>query len=357
MYAILGQGIAGTILALRFLERGEKFKIFDDNYSNSSSMVAAGLWNPIVFRRINKSWRADEFINEIESFYPKWEEKLGVHFYFPKPVWRIHGSKQERDKWDEKKMLPGFQGYLKDITPHLEKFSGFEASHGEGEIGHTGYLDLPVFLKETRNYFRELNVYKQTALPETPDSNYFAENGDRIDGIIDCRGNSAALTSWWSYLPFGLTKGEVLTLSCPGLKLDKTFNAGFFVLPLGGDLFRVGATFNWDQKDSLPTESGKEELLTKFKKFVNLPFEVVDHRAGLRPTVQDRRPLIGKHPEISNLFSFNGLGTKGVLLAPSLSVHFLKSLFEGLPLPADLDISRFDHLFGTRNPQVNFPVA
>jgi hypothetical protein len=112
MNIILGQGLAGTVLAFRLLERGEEVRIIDDQWKSSSSMVAAGLWNPIVFRRINKSWKADECIAELDLFYPSLEDKLKAKFYRSVPIWRIHGSKQEQDLWDEKKDLPGFRPYL-----------------------------------------------------------------------------------------------------------------------------------------------------------------------------------------------------------------------------------------------------
>ncbi|HKK39462.1 MAG TPA: FAD-dependent oxidoreductase [Cryomorphaceae bacterium] len=358
MVAILGQGIADTILALRLLERGIEFTILDDGHLSSSSMVAAGLWNPIVFRRINKSWMADEFIGELESFYPRMEAVLGAEFYKPRPIWRIHGSKQELDKWFEKNDLSGFRPYLYNPPPQLKSTFGQEPEFGEGEVRHAGYLDIPVFLKAARKSFSEKGCFCKAELSETPSHHELAHAVGRTDGftkIIDCRGNQSAKSSWWSYLPFGLTKGEVLTLKCPHLSLDRTFNAGFFLLPLGHHLFRLGATFSWKDKTTAPTESGKKELLDKFEKYFSVKYEVVDHKAGIRPTVQDRRPLMGRHPIDHKIYLFNGLGTKGVMLAPYLSMHFIEWLYDDGELSPEINIKRFENHLGEKNPTINYP--
>jgi glycine/D-amino acid oxidase-like deaminating enzyme len=357
--AILGQGIAGTVLALRLEEREIDFVVFDDGYQSSSSMVAAGLWNPIVFRRINKSWMADEFIRELETFYPRMEEMLGESFYQSRPIWRIHGSKQEVDKWYEKKDLPGFSPYLFNPPTELESFFGIKPDFGEGEVRHAGYLDIPVFLAAARGYFSKKGCFQEANISMNPPIEELEEafaSSAGITTIIDCRGNQSAQSDWWSYLPFGLTKGEVLTLKCPGLNLERTFNAGFFVLPLGNDLYRVGATFSWKDKTTKPTEEGKKELLNKFRKYISHSYEVVDHKAGIRPTVQDRRPLIGKHPKIDNLYLFNGLGTKGVMLAPYLADHFLDSVYGKGQLSSELNVERFEKFWGEKNPTINYPV-
>ncbi len=356
MIAILGQGIAGTTLAFRLYEREIPFKIFDDGYRSSSSMVAAGLWNPIVFRRINKSWMADEFIEELESFYPRLEKRLNGHFYKESPVHRIHGSKQERDKWFEKNSLSGFQPYLHKPSSEFALAICPQPEFGQGEVRHAGYLDLPNFLTSSRRYFLEMGFLIETDIGLAPSKKELKETaGQSIEKIIDCRGSKSAESPWWSYLPFGLTKGEVLTIRSSELKLDRTFNAGFFLLPLGDGLFKLGATFSWKDKTLQPTEAGKLELISKFEEYFSVDYEIVDHKAGVRPTVQDRRPLIGRHPAIPDLYIFNGLGTKGVMLAPYLSTAFVESIFDEKPVPAVMDIKRFEMYWGEERPQINYP--
>jgi hypothetical protein len=357
VYLILGQGLAGTALALRFHERGIPFHIWDDGHNSSGSMVAAGLWNPIVFRRVNKSWMADEFIPALEEFYPSWEDKWKANFYHPKPVWRIHTSKQELDKWFEKKSLPGFKPYLFNLEERYERVFGKKPPHGEGEVRHAGYLDLPEFLNQARSFFQDIGVYSNKQVSESQEPKDLRIGKGKPEGIIDARGYRSGLSPWWNYLPWGLTKGEVLTLRCPDLKLNRTFNSGFFLLPLENGDYRLGATFNWDERDERPTKAAREELLRKFSAFFGCTYKVVDHKAGVRPTVQDRRPLMGKHPRYDDVFLFNGLGTKGVMLAPYLSDHFANWLEGKVELMPEIDTARFEHLRGQKNPSVNYPKA
>lgn len=347
MNLILGQGIAGTVLALTLLRRGKPVVVIDDGHRSASSTVAAGLWNPIVFRRINKSWMADELILSLDEFYRSAEELLQVKFYHPIPLWRIHSSDLENVLWTEKMDDPEFAPYLdRSVHNSAYRFPTFEFE--TGIVNHAGYLDVDSFLTHSRKYFDSLGIMRieHFSLPENFLEFQFLEiEGQRPERVIDCTGHLAAAGHLFGYLPFALAKGELLTIKCPGLELRQIFNAGFFLLPLGNDEYRVGATFEWDELDNFPTEKAKSELLVKFQKWVNLPFDIVDHKAGVRPAVQDRRPLIGRHPEVENLYLFNGMGTKGVMLAPLMAHQLAAYIFEGEPLLEEADIVRFSKYF------------
>jgi glycine/D-amino acid oxidase-like deaminating enzyme len=356
---ILGQGIAGSVLAIRLLQRGEAVIVVDDGYLSSSSMVAAGLWNPIVFRRINKSWMADEFSAELENFYPQMEEMLNARFYHSKSIRRMHSSAFESNLWKEKILDAEYSRYLEDNQAfNPESFYISETPYGNGTVMHSGHLNLPAFLAASRLFFEERGCYfnETICLPETKkELDVFEFNGMRPKRIIDCRGCKSAQDSLFSWLPFGLTKGELLTVRCRGLFLKDIFNAGFFLCPLGADVYRLGATFDWNDINEIPTEKGRDELLQKFSKWFDVNVEIIDHKAGIRPTVQDRRPLIGKHPDFTNMYIFNGLGTKGVMIAPWLSNHFCDNLLENTELLPEVNIDRFAHLIGEKRPLINYP--
>ena len=58
-----------------------------------------------------------------------------------------------------------------------------------------------------------------------------------------------------------------------------------FILPLGGDNYRVGSTYDWDNVWSGPTTEAREELLARLRKLLlrtplepdeDTPFNVVD---------------------------------------------------------------------------------
>lgn len=123
-------------------------------------------------------------------------------------------------------------------------------------------------------------------------------------------------------MPFKLTKGELLTVKVDKLRTEKVINKGVFILPLGGGIFRIGSTYNWKEFSASPTEEGKAELTEKLEKLLRIPYEILKYEAGIRPTVADRRPFLGVHPEFNQMLIFNGMGTKGVLIAPYFANHF-----------------------------------
>ena len=112
-------------------------------------------------------------------------------------------------------------------------------------------------------------------------------------------------------------------------------------MPLGNDFYKVGATFNWSDKTNDPTIAGKQELEEKLKTVINCAYKITDHEAGVRPTTGDRKPLLGVHTENHRLAILNGLGTRGVMIAPLMAKKLYQFLENGEPLDKEIDIKRF----------------
>ena len=74
---------------------------------------------------------------------------------------------------------------------------------------------------------------------------------------------------------------------------------------------------------------------------ISCSYEVVQQRAGIRPTVVDRRPLVGQHEIHKNLYVMNGLGSRGVLIAPSIAKDIIAHIEDDIALPKEIDINRF----------------
>ncbi len=149
---------------------------------------------------------------------------------------------------------------------------------------------------------------------------------------------------YFSYLPLHGVKGELLIIKAPDLNLDVIVNTSIFILPLGQQLFKVGATYHWDDKTNLPTSEGRIELVNRLKEFLSCDFEVVSHFAGIRPTVQDRRPLVGTHSKYRNLHLLNGLGTRGVMIGPSMALALFNHIEFDEPLQPEINIKRFERI-------------
>ena len=112
-------------------------------------------------------------------------------------------------------------------------------------------------------------------------------------------------------------------------------------MPLGNDLFKVGATYNWQDKTDEPTEEGRKELITRIKEILQCDFEIISHFAGVRPTVKDRKPLVGNHEAFKNLYILNGLGTRGVMLGPYCAKMLYEYSENDIEIPLNYSIKRF----------------
>jgi len=125
--------------------------------------------------------------------------------------------------------------------------------------------------------------------------------------------------------------------------LDESYmtNFGRFTIPLGNGLFRVGSTYELRPKDELPSSVG-EEILVDAAEVLRKPFEVVDHKAGFRPTTLDRFPIVGFHQRHSRLGVFTGFGSRGVISVPYYMQQLLQHWIGGEELPFECNWKRFE---------------
>ena len=159
--------------------------------------------------------------------------------------------------------------------------------------------------------------------------------------IVFCEGFGMQQNPYFGYLPLQGTKGEYITIETPDLKEAAAIKAGMFLLPLGQDRYQFGATYNWKDQTPGPTKAAREEMLSKLDNLIECNYRVIAQTAGIRPTVPDRRPLVGRHPEYPNLYTLNGFGSRGVLLAPYAAQALLDLMQDGKSLPGEMDINRF----------------
>ncbi len=347
-YLIVGQGLAGTLLAHFLLAKNKSVVLIDEYRSSTSSRVAAGLFHPITGRRLVKSWMVETLYDFASEFYVKQEKMLHANFFFPKDLLEILSSAHEYNTWTERLDDPGINQYLSqqaDPTLYNGKLQDFFKMIA---LSGAGWMDIARYLEVSLQHFSRLKIllsgkfdfskleYQELGIQY---GDLFAKN------IIFCEGSDAVHNPLWNWIPFLPSKGEILTISAPELPEKYILLRGLFVIPLGNRRFRVGSTYSWEFTDELPSEAGKNEILTKLNDIISVPYDVIDHKSAIRPTVKDRRPLLGEHPDIKNVFIFNGLGTKGVLLGPYFANEFAEYLVDNKPIREEVNILRFNSLF------------
>jgi glycine/D-amino acid oxidase-like deaminating enzyme len=167
--------------------------------------------------------------------------------------------------------------------------------------------------------------------------------------IIFCEGHHAINNPWFSWLPFQLVKGEILTLEHQSQLPDKILNFGEWLIPLNSHHIRIGATFDRENINTLPTERGKNDLLNALKLIsANLAARstLCNHHANIRPCTSDKQAFTGHHPQHPQLAIFNGFGAKGSLLIPWFSRHFADALLNNKPPPSNIQRHYATHFTG-----------
>lgn len=338
---VVGCGVAGICLVHELLENQYEVQVID-NGKNVSSAVAAGIINPIVFRRMTLSWRVSEFIPFAYHKYREMEHKTGASFFHPLVIRRLFASEQELEFWKKKQNLPEYSDYMEPLSKEDLEFPLEQNTFGTARVKQASYIDAKSFIQANRSYFQsEKLLIEETFNHDELNAEEAIYKGTAYDFIVFAEGKDSSYNPLFGYLPLQQTKGEVLTIQSETMYSDESLNRKCFLLPLGNKQFKVGSTYVWDTDNTIPTEEGFHTITENLKSLSSEPYTVLEHNAGVRPTVLDRRPLLGLHPEYSKMAIANGLGAKGYMLAPLLMHELVKHLFEGKEIPKDSHINRF----------------
>lgn len=340
-YLIVGAGIAGIAIALELEKRGKTIQLIDKGI-NHSSRIAAGIVNPIVFRRTTLSWRIHDFLPVAKLFYEEIETRLGKKYLHPIPIRRAFAHQQEKDTWLKRQFEEEYRDFLKPLDESDANCQTVNNTFGTGQVLHSFYISTQNFIDDVQGDFMSRKLLQTEQMDyELLDAEKGIYKGISYEKIIFCEGYHALENPWFSYLPLQATKGQILTLHSHELPEDESLNRKCFILPVGNQSFKVGSTYEWDSPNTEITDEAKTELLSHVQNLSPAKVEVTDHQAGVRPTVLDRRPLMGAHPDFPKLAIFNGLGAKGYLLAPQLSREFIDFICEGIDFSAEMDIRRY----------------
>ena len=341
-YIIVGLGLAGIAFAEELKKQKKSFVVFE-NESQTSSLVAGGMYNPVILKRFTPVWNAKEQLEIAIPFYKSLEAKLSAVFDQPLSIYRTFKSIEEQNNWFVASDKPALQEFM---HPELVSVSSKAvlAPFKAGRLKHTGRIKVKELvtayradLKQNGRLIDETFRHDNIITWET----HIDYKNFQTNRIVFCEGNGIKNNRFFKKLPLKPTKGELITIYAPDLKLNDVVKSAIFILPLGDDHYKVGATFNWSDKTNVPTKEGRKELEDKLQTVINCEYEVVGHEAGVRPTTGDRRPLIGSHKDNPRLAVLNGLGTRGVMIAPLMAQKLYQFLENGIPLDKEIDISRF----------------
>lgn len=334
---LIGQGIAGTMLAWALQQRGAQVRIADGSLPGNSSLPAAGIINPVTGKRFVKSWRIEEFFPVAQKAYQALERELKVPIWLPHPILRLLNTPEESNDWAARCALPNYTEYLSE-RPDAGAWQAFvKPGLGYGVIHKAARVHFPNLISRFRQQAIEAGIFEHKAL----DYEDVLHAAPDYDAVVFCEGFRAAENPFFPELHWQLAKGEALLIRLPHAEqitdmLKKTMT----LVPMGDGVFWAGGTYQWHYPDLLPSAAERDFILRHVSEMLDAPFEIIGHVAGVRPTVKDRRPYIGASKKHANLFIFNGLGTKGALLAPYWAEHLAGHLLDGKPLDPEADTLR-----------------
>lgn len=348
-YIIVGLGIAGISICEELLKNNKRFIVYDYGEINSTT-VAAGMVNPVVLKRFTPVWNADKHIQSALQFYNQLSEKLGVQLYTKIPLWRVFNSIEEQNNW----VVASDRNDLKEyLDPKIIKNENprIQAPFGFGRVYKTGIVNTQVLISKYKEFLKRQSIlrnetFQYEALKE--DNSGVTYQDYQANRIIFSEGASVIHNPYFpssqstvsSHLVIP-NKGEYLTIHAPDLQLQSIIKTSIFIIPLGEDLYKVGATYNRNEFSIHATQNAKEYLLQLLNSLIYCDFTIVDQVAGIRPTTKDRKPFLGTLDESEHRVFFNGLGTRGITSAPSLAKALYKHLEDDIPLDREVAIKRY----------------
>ncbi|PMD94511.1 FAD-dependent oxidoreductase [Siphonobacter sp. BAB-5405] len=346
-YLIVGQGIAGSVLAWTLRQRGYSIRVIDD-LRPSSSRVAAGICNPVTGRKLSKTWLADDLFPYLHQFYPALEQELQASFFYPIPVYRPYQSIEEQNFFIAQTANPVLEGYIR-LAENNEAYAGLiHNALGGLETLQAAWVDLPTLLSAIRKILVQEDSLVETEFrweEVVPGSDSVTWRTYEARQIISCEGAYGRFNPYFSWLPWAVVKGEILTLQLPEEAVPGIVNQSVWIQPQGAGLYRSGATYEWNDLTWDPSEKGRAYLTEKLNKLLQVPYQIQQQVAGIRPATQGRRPFMGLHPVYRSIGIFNGLGSKGTSMAPFLAKQFADFLVHTKELAPEANIQRFHSLY------------
>ena len=343
---IVGFGIAGLNYAEQLRRHKKSFVVIAPE-EEGASHLAAGIINPTVLKRFKPVWKAEKFLNYALPFYRDLEAMLETKTLHSLPILRIFNNVSEQNQWSNAISDPILEKYLKSELTPADKYSDIFAPYCYGEVTQSARVDNKILLKQYRDKIIPNQFIAQKLNYDKLELHQECIKYQQIEArnIVFCEGYQGVNNPYFDYLPLIGSKGEILIIHSDQITEEVIFKGPIFLSPMGNHKFWVGATFDREDKSNNVSEKGKEWLLAKLNQFLQTPFQLLEHKAQIRATVSDRRPLLGRHPEYTNVYLLNGVGTRGVLMSPLLSEWLFHFIENGIKLPMEADIKRFENKY------------
>ena len=349
-FIIIGQGLAGSILALNLINNDKKVLVIDNKHKSSSSIVALGLINPLAGMRFNLSPNVTHWLSSAEKIYTEFGLLKNNTYLRNLDMFRMFRSLEQKKflARQEKELLQ--KSYIQNNYIDKNIYRNFKCPFGGFLQKKTAIVDIFKFLQDIKSWLQTKDSYIEENL-------YFENIKISLDNIaigkittknlIFCEGHKLSDNPWFNKLPLQPDKGEYFELRSSQDLCDKIINGSSILIPYRDGKYRFGSTHQHKKIINLPSLEGQKKLLTMQNNFFleKKKSEVIAHYSGIRPSTSDRNPFIGSHPKEKKLHIFNGFGSRGSLTIPWYAEKLCDYFIKNKSIPKDANIDRFKGLF------------
>lgn len=340
---IVGFGLAGLAYAETLRQHHQSFHIIDQA-KGGSSVIAAGIYNPTVLKRFNLTWKGEEFHTAALPFYKAIEKRLSKQFIYPYPILKLFSQAADHNQWSVASDREGMSNFL-DPEINKDVLKGIKSPLGYATVNQCGRVDTTALIQA---YAASISTnITQTSFDHSKmkvSSSQITYEDVTAKRVVFCEGYAMVHNPFFNQLPLVGSKGQILIINAPELKLESILKGPIFIAPLGNDKYWAGASFEQEDKSLSITTEGVQWLKDKIERMIDVPYAVEKYITHIRPTVKDRRPLLGTHDQYPNVHLLNGMGSRGVLTAPSAAKWLFNHLKGQENLPKEVDINRFEKI-------------
>lgn len=339
---IVGFGIAGLTFAEQLIRNKKDFLIIDDNKLGASH-ISSGIYNPTILKRYSITWKGHEFLKYSKTFYRRLERRINNRVNYSNQINRIFSKESEFNQWISASEKIPLNKYL--LSKFFFKSNKFiSTKNGFGKVKNVGRIDvkklIDTFKKKNKKNFFRVTKFHFERLKIGKDKILY--DGVLFKNVIFCEGFKVVENPYFNYLPIKGSKGEMIIIKSPLLNENQIFKGSVFVVPIGNDNYWVGSNYINSFSNAKPSKKSKEWLVSNLNKIISCPYEIIDHKSNIRSTIYDRKQIIGQHKKFKNLFILNGLGSRGILTSPLLSLWLYESIENNFTIPNEVNVSRFD---------------
>jgi glycine/D-amino acid oxidase-like deaminating enzyme len=231
-----------------------------------------------------------------------------------------------------------------ELAPFADE--GAVSEHGVAIAG-AAWVDLPALLDASAARWQASGRWRDAPagiaardLTVTDDAVTWA--GEQFDLAVLCTGSGPLAREWFDGVPFAAAQGEMLAVRGCSWPPDTAVSRGTWLIAGEGGAARVGATYERGREDFALTPAARAHLLAEATALSGDALEVTGQSVGVRLTLPDRLPVIGRHPRQARLGIFGGLGSKGALWAPWLARQWSAAATDAMKrFPPEVSVERW----------------